>query len=166
MSMRYCTVSCTCIMSMRYCTVSCARIMSMRYCTVSCTHIISMGYCTVSCTHHKHEILYCLMYTYHTTCLFFMTHYAYDSLRGGGGGRRGREGSFTNCRVKRPCWWQCHAVTTWQQNSFKLHPLYSLHNKIIRQNTKIVCAGDAQLRSAVLQVTPWLSFTNVNLYPH
>lgn len=28
-----------------------------------------------------HEKLYCLMYTYHTICLFFMTHYAYGSLQ-------------------------------------------------------------------------------------
>jgi len=28
----------------------------------------------------EHEKLYCLMYMYHTVCLFFTTHYAYGSL--------------------------------------------------------------------------------------
>lgn len=31
----------------------------------------------------EHEILYCLMYMYHTICLFFTTHYAYGSLAEG-----------------------------------------------------------------------------------
>ena len=29
----------------------------------------------------KHEKLHCLMYMYHTICLFFMTHCAYGSLQ-------------------------------------------------------------------------------------